>query len=692
MNFINLKATNFLSFKELDYNFQSFPILIQGENLSEDSQESNGSGKSAIQAAIEYALFKTTSRKVRDLELIFFGEDQSTVSLTIHCPIRNQTLRIDRKIKLKGSSELSITINDMDQSYATVNDGNDLIMNWIGISKDDLQNYYIINKERYKSFFSSSNKEKIEMINRFSNAKLIDGVDKEVQTDVTKLESELKLLESNKTSLISKIRTLKEQINYELDRDLEAEIKKDIDSLHDEILCLNEVISSYAIKKIEKDDLIKLVKDSIPEKQTLIDGLNGQIKEKNTVLENTLKSLSDLNDKSKADDYIVLDEKLSKIGLKSSNYKAEKRTLDSNKREIEDILSDINKNITGSVKCPKCSHEFLAGDPTIDIEEEKEAKVSTEELLEKTKKSIEDIYTELDKLDKQTTDVDLEKKKIKEEENVIFQEKQKIQRSVDAINTEIKGFKCGITKYEDEIESVDIRVKRYENEIITYKEKIKQSDTEIEDINARIEKAKDKEIDHKRIADIRLQMRSEGGKLRDINYSIKRKKDSIFETSQWIFNFKKFNMHLANQSLKVIQGYCNKFLQSINSDIQIKWEGIKMLANGTLKEEITPYIIRDSEQRDFWSFSGGERGRMDYSMIITHQKMINSTHKYGGLDFLSTDEIAEGIDSQGLSDLMKALSTLQRTIMVTTHVVNRSVSSNILLVRKENGISTLILN
>jgi DNA repair exonuclease SbcCD ATPase subunit len=692
MHLLNLKAANFLSFKELDYNFQSTPILIQGENLSEDNQESNGSGKSSLQAAIEFCLFSSTSRKVRDSELIFFGENQAVVELSIKCPIRNQILSIKRVIKKKGSNELSISINDIDSEYATVNDGNKLIIDWIGISKDDLQNYFIINKERYKSFFSSSNKEKVEMINRFSNAKLIDGVDKEVQSDVVNLESELKSLERDKTSLIATITTLKDQITYELSRDLEAESKKEIDSLHDEIICLEEVIGSYAIKKIERDDLIKLVKDSVPEKRTLINGLNDQIKAKNIVLEETLKSLSDLNDKSKADDYLILDEKLSRISLKTSEYKAEKRTLDSNKREIEDILSDINKNITGSVKCPKCSHEFLAGDPTVDINEEKEAKISTEELLEKTKKSIDSIYTELDKLDKETSEVDIEKRKIKEEEDKIFQEKQKIQKSVDAINTEIKGFLCSITKYEDEIESVDIRVRRYDNDIVTYKDRIKQCESDIREINVKIEKAKDKEIDHKRIADIKSQMKIKGKDLYTINSDVRFKKDKIFDTSQWVFNFKKFNMHLANQSLKVIQGYCNKFLQSINSDIQVRWEGIKMLANGTLREEITPYIIRDSEERDFWSFSGGERGRMDYSLILTLQRMINSTHKYGGLDFLSTDEIAEGIDSQGLTDLMKALSTLQKTILITTHVVNRSVSSNILLVRKEKGISKLILN
>jgi len=126
--------------------------------------------------------------------------------------------------------------------------------------------------------------------------------------------------------------------------------------------------------------------------------------------------------------------------------------------------------------------------------------------------------------------------------------------------------------------------------------------------------------------------------------------------------------------------------------MQIRWEGMKMLSDGKLKEEINAIILRDLGQRKFKSLSGGERARLDYSMILTLQRMINYTNKYGGLDFLSTDETCEGLDALGLSDLMKSFSNLNKTILLTTHVVNRTISDNILLIRKVNGVSEIVKN
>lgn len=690
MNLIKLTATNFLSFKQLDYDFESHPVLVQGENLTDDAQESNGSGKSSLQSMVEYALFKSTAKE-RDIDLIFWGEESATVSLSVHCPVRNQTMTVTRKIKLKGSTEL--TIEGIDAKFATVPDGDKLILKWIDISKLDLQNYFIINKERYKSFFSSSNREKIEMINRFSNANLIDGIDKDVQTDVDKLENELKLLESAKTSSISKIRTLKEQI------ELEKNPERLRTSIHDEEERLGYIIEKL-LSKIEvleddidsKNILIGAVNESIPiNKQSVLE-LEKQIDEKSLKLQEVEKSLVKLNAFSQADQYVILDEKLSKINSEMSKNKSEKKNVTLSKLEIEDLLNEINRNISGSVQCPKCKHEFLVGDPDIDILEEKEAKISTEQLLAQTEKTVQTILFQLELFEDESIEINDQKNILKKEDDKIFEEKTKIRRSISAISDEIKSLNSQITSIETSISNSDLKIERYEKEKENIKLSIEDQKDQIKITKLQILDAKNKQIDEQRILGLRTQMKGEGSKLRDLNHSVKFKRDQVFNTSQWIVNFKRFNMYLANNSLKIIQGYCNKFLQQVKTDIQVRWEGQKLLANNTFKEEIAAYCIRDSEVRSFKTFSGGERVTMDFAMILTLQRMINSTHKYGGLDFLSLDEIGEGIDARGLQNFMKALSTLDKTILITTHAVNRSIGDKILLVRKENGVSTIVNN
>ena len=96
---VKLKLTNFLSFKELEYDFINGPVLLVGENRTDDGQESNGSGKTAIQSAIEKCWLDYVSReKVRDADLIRHGADMSTIESWIHCPIRKQTLYIKRTL------------------------------------------------------------------------------------------------------------------------------------------------------------------------------------------------------------------------------------------------------------------------------------------------------------------------------------------------------------------------------------------------------------------------------------------------------------------------------------------------------------------------------------------------------------------------------------------------------------------
>lgn len=681
MQVTKIRATNFLSFKELNYDFENKPILIQGENLSDDSQESNGSGKSALQACIEFALFKTTSRKVRDIELIHFGENECLVQLSINCPMRNQLILIERKVKLKGSGESQLSVNGV-VKYAfedkMVKEIDKFIIEWLGISAEDLQNYFIINKERYKSFFSSSNREKIEMINRFSNAKLIDGVDKEVQVDVDQLNKELDQYKSMKVSIISKVKTLKEQIDLELSRDLKKESEE-------EIIAIKNKIEEKQQTLLEKSEAIQNENLAQSTRQERIKELQGRIVGNSEVIAQVNKSLEKLNETDYSEQLQSIDNELLTLSKTKGEKNGSKQKLVKSRSEIEEILDEIEKNIKGSVSCPKCNHRFLVGDPDIDIQEEEVAKIQTESLMKETQKSIDAILESIDELNNQESLIYKNKTQVLELDSELSRKKRELRTKIENIgknntetNTLINDIQLSIDRGKLKIERVEGERKNIQLEIVALEESIKNT--------------KEKEIDKVRIGEIKGLMRSEGGRLRDTNYSIKRKNNQIFEVSQWIFNFKKFNMFLANQSLKVIQGYCNKFLQDVRSDIQIRWEGIKMLASGALKEEITAYILRDSEQRDFWSFSGGERARMEFAMILTLQRMINQTHKYGGLDFVSIDEVFEGMDAQGLSDLMKSLSQSNKTILLTTHVVNKSIGENILLIRKINGVSTIVKN
>jgi len=695
MNFINITAKNFLSFKELSYNFTDVPVLVQGQNYSDDGQESNGACKSGIFNIIELCLFGDVSRDQLSTDLINFDEDLLEASLEINCPLRNQSIKIERRIHRKQGGGTQLTVNNILKykfEDKMVKEINDFIIEWMGLNKKDIQNYFLINGENSKPFFKSSNTENIELINRFSNAKLIDGIDKDVQVDVVKLEAELKLIESNKTSHIATIRTLNGQVYKELNRCIANEIQEEIeihqDNIHQQIESIKEdkdFIEEKTKSILSYDEVIKVKKSCIKKLQKDIAG-------KNSVLEETSDILVNLKDNSDLYNFTDVDDKLSKISLNESEYKLKQKTINKDKREIEEILSDINKNLTGAVQCPKCNHEFIVGDPDVDIEGEKEAKIETEKLLEKTEKSIKEILAELDRLDSNKEEVGKEKVLIEEKQDKALKERQAIRKQIEAIETEIKGINTEIKVFESSISSYETLTSQSEIKIIAVENSIVAANNRVKYYHEQIELAKEKTIDKKRIEDLWVQMRVEGKKLRDINHSVKFKKSQLFETKQWIYNFRKFQMNLANKFLKVIQGYCNKFLMDMGSDIQMRIEGYKQKADGSLSDKITPYIIRGGIIRKYGTFSKGERGRVNLVTVLAIVEIINRTHKHGGLSNLMCDEFFEGLDSKGLGLIMKSVERLRKPIMLTTHVTDRSVSSNILLVRKENGVSKLILN
>lgn len=67
---------------------------------------------------------------------------------------------------------------------------NRYILDKLGITRDELLNNFILSKYRYEDFLSSSDKEKKEIINRFSNGILVDEAIARVEEDIEPLGSE----------------------------------------------------------------------------------------------------------------------------------------------------------------------------------------------------------------------------------------------------------------------------------------------------------------------------------------------------------------------------------------------------------------------------------------------------------------------------------------------------------------------
>ena len=658
-----LKIQNFLSFKDQEYTFDTDrAYLIQGVNNSKDSQASNGSGKSSLQSAIEYAITKTTSRKCRDVNLIRRGQESSAfIELHILCPIRKETLKIIRTIPIKGSTTCEVYVNDSKVTLANVLDSDNYILDWIGIEKEDLQNYFIINRERYTSFFSSSNTKKLTLVSRFSNTSQIDKMVENVLVKVSEKEDEIKALEDKISSINSKIELLDSQILKEQNRNIKEEIKTEVEKLQkkNQFIKYSSTIRTYWIDNY--------LNQKIQSNNNDIAVLNSKLSIVSKELENlknaSINSQIEVKKKQDKEQQILLYE-ITEI----------KDSFDKKITAIDSEIKKLNITLSGSITCPKCKHEFLFDDRNESVDDikskiqnlERDKQVIVTGDLKETELLLEDTQKEIDSINKSLQD-------LRKQENENDIKINNCKKSFVELESYIGDLKRKGNKYKNLQDSVDQIIKNNTLKIKNNLESIKS--VQSKDNKGLIIELK---LDHNQ-----LQI-----ELKSYEADILIKQNEKSDIAAWETNFKKFKSYLAQKSLLTIQAKINEQLKLMKSDLRIKLEGFKQKADGTLKEEITPLIIDNGEVVEFSALSGGERVRVDFSTILVLQEIINSTHKYGGLNLLFVDEITEGVDPLGISLLMKSMPK-NKSIFVITHIQMDSMYEYIVTIENNNGISTI---
>lgn len=656
---------NFGPFSSLNYNFVNEPIAVVGENKTQDDQLSNGSGKSFMEQGLFYGIYGTNLRSVLDKKLIREGEDTAYICVQIYCPIRKEILSIEREIRTKGSSTLRLALINEDESesspvaFSTVNDGNKFVANWVEISAEDAKSYYIISKGNYKSFFNSSNTEKLALISRFINFASIDKTKDIIAEKVSELNELKRGYENQKSSYEGKLSAYEEQLNFILEEDLEK--KK-----QDQILGLTGVIEVYDKNIRERrDKILSLEKSRVSRKQQKDEIL--KLKES---VENELK---EFNTDSFQETYEEINNDLE---IYRTQRKDDESKLDkSNERikSIKKILDSIEIKLAGVITCPNCHYEFLlkTDENVDDLRTEKKLSENAlreeskkKELIDNSIKEVDNIINEYLSLRKETQD---------EEKKIIDQQ--------TSIRNKLKTLSSQYYEIDEEIAKIDNNIKILEGQIQNNEELKAHKLKVIEEIETTPLKKADTTHLEEGIENLKKDIEKKDKDILQVD-------DEIFKVSQWTTRFKDFKMYLALEQLKNIQLTANDILKRMGSDLRIMIEGFKKGANGKVKDEITPYVFRN-EMESFFYYSGGEQARCEIALILALQTMINTTKQYGGMNFLLVDEVLESADSLGIENIVSSITFLKQPILIVTHVPKLNEEIRQLKVIKENGISRL---
>ncbi|WP_373168101.1 AAA family ATPase [Bacteroides cellulosilyticus] len=425
-----ITAENICSFNNLHYVLnQGVTTLVFGNNMDNDSQGSNGSGKSALIECIATGITGSPLRKVKNEEIINDSADECMIRLEFFNDTSDEVFVILRRILRKGGSMVECLIKREGKLITTdeavrpgVDAYNKYILEKLGITKDELYNNFLLSRHKYQDFLSSSDKDKKEIINRFSNASLVDIAVDKVSEDKKPVDEALHKAELKVAGLNGRIEMLAEQIQKEEDSTREkartkdqklADMEKSIGEKRALIRdCKEETeILKASYTEIEKaDKQMQVLEDSessvgecleiitgllaplqcgslsdwngiVTDKKVKIEKLSGELSLWDTALEETKKKLHEATRKrdSFQEKYRVFSENMK---VKVSGYDEELKRLDmqitglndqitglgKQKATLTAAIENLNNKLAGTITCPVCRHQFLLSDENFDVE------------------------------------------------------------------------------------------------------------------------------------------------------------------------------------------------------------------------------------------------------------------------------------------------------------------------------------
>lgn len=422
-----IAARNLCAFRELSYTLhQGVTTLIFGDNRDNESQRSNGSGKSALLECIAIGITGSPLRKIKNEEIINDAADECYVMLEFSNTGCREVFTVEREIYRKGASVVRCSIERDGKAVETeeivqhsVDAYTKYILEKLGISRDELFNNFVLSKHKYEDFLSCSDKEKKEIINRFSNGIVVDEAVTKVQQDIVPVEEKLNAAELELAGLDGRINMLVEQIEQEEENKAECARNK-----AERITAIEQAISGKrAVVREKKVELTTLSNarteilltdtelqnmensddplDDILEQVELTVSAHGKltnwkevIESKKIQLSSVEKSLTDYRARQKeaadeqarlsdihtalqseynlfTEEYQIrnqaIEEKLKSLGVKLDRLNHTGDELRSKRRNLSAAVESLKNKLAGTITCPACSHRFLVADKEFDV-------------------------------------------------------------------------------------------------------------------------------------------------------------------------------------------------------------------------------------------------------------------------------------------------------------------------------------
>ena len=438
-----IEIYNLFAHKESVYDFKNNACtVIFGKNETDRGLENNGAGKTTLFEAICIALTNESLRAIKKDSFINRDEEECKIVFHLYNPVLKMKLRISRQFfRGNKSAKIEIWENDkLNKQVVSVNEANKRVLELIGISREDLLRYFIISQDNRYTFFTASDSEKKEIMNRITSADMINPVIEELDLRYKEKNAEYKEIDDEIGKLSDKKELLVEQREEVLAND----------NTEEELNELSEKITEAEEEVVEIDSNLKKWEKAVKTREEQIQAITV---EDTTQLKKDRKKLKEEMEE--------LDSEL------SENKRTEKKL----KAELEDTIT-----------CPKCSHEFIhESELDLSVEDTKSLLAEAQSEIKKQTKKYEVKETKLKNLNKKIKEAERAEELVGE----IEEEKASYERKIKNKTQDRADLLVKIEKWETEKRAIKKR-KKDDKLLNSLNQRIGECDTEIEKLTKQL--------------------------------------------------------------------------------------------------------------------------------------------------------------------------------------------------------------
>lgn len=523
----NIEADNLCAFRRLSYTLQQgVTTLIFGDNRDNDSQQSNGAGKSALLECIAVGITGSPLRKIRSEEIINDAAEECRLRLHFTNTACNEELVVERTIPRKGASTVGCTLwrggkkVETDEAIQpSVDAYNRYILDKLGITRDELLNNFILSKYRYEDFLSSSDREKKEIINRFSNGILVDEAIARVEEDIAPLGREQQRINLELAGIDGRIEMLQEQIARETAAGEErgrtratriAELETAIAAKREQIRVGKDSVAATdsalaevrqadeALQELESSDTsleeclkaiegfmplfpnarrtdwsrtLKLKKEDLTVVQASLANLDAAVRH----AEETLAEKRAAWERFKTDYAgfcLRYDEQTADFRMRLQETDTLLRDLVGRlddlrrkRRTVSAGIDELSNKLAGSIACPACGHEFLVAHPGFDIE------AGTKELRTR-QQQLSELNGRIECEERQSEEVELRQNRIRTERRTLESDRHGREQRLSEHERAVRGAAGSVEDAEHNRKRVHAEIAAMQEEIDGIRRKV----------------------------------------------------------------------------------------------------------------------------------------------------------------------------------------------------------------------------